>query len=259
MALEAVRSQLEELPPEVGPSPAGVEEETIAQALLSSTVVTGSPFDEPEGGSDQVIPDTRPTFVDVPLFSEPSSEPLPTEKPAPVVRPVVEKIPSTRVTERPFVGSVAEEEPVVEEARGSRRGLLVFIVILLVAAAVAFFLMRKSSPVNEPVITQTATTQPIDTTAQPLPPVVKSSMAINSFPWSEVTSVRNVESGESLALNNVVTPARIDVAAGTYDVTLRRADGQSVTRRVDVSSAGGDLNVQFDGAGNMTPSFGGAP
>ena len=87
-------------------------------------------------------------------------------------------------------------------------------------------------------------------------------MALNAFPWGEVTSIRNVTSGAAVELKApFVTPGPIDLAPGTYEITLSNPSFRSpITRRVAVKAGEEQLiNVQFaDAATAAVPRFEGA-
>ncbi len=91
-------------------------------------------------------------------------------------------------------------------------------------------------------------------------PVAQGRVAINAFPWANVTSVRNLENDQTVDIGaNVVTPAPLDLAPGRYEVTLANPNfPKPITRTVDVSSGGNvDLFVTFsDPASASVPDFG---
>jgi hypothetical protein len=89
-------------------------------------------------------------------------------------------------------------------------------------------------------------------------------VAINAFPWGEVTSIRNVGNGATIDLNSpFVTPAPVDLAPGTYEITLSNPSFRSpITRKVDVKAGEEQLvNVEFADPATATlpPLAGGTP
>ena len=84
----------------------------------------------------------------------------------------------------------------------------------------------------------------------PAKPVVaaRAHLGINAFPWGEVTAIRNVGSGETVAMSApVVTPAPIELAPGTYEITLTNPKYPQPLRRT-VSLRPGEeqaINVTF--------------
>jgi hypothetical protein len=84
-------------------------------------------------------------------------------------------------------------------------------------------------------------------------------LGINAFPWANVTSIRNLDSGQNVAISTLVTPAPVDLAPGRYEVTLSNPQfRQPITRTVAIA-AGEDetLNVTFrDPASATLPDFG---
>ena len=84
----------------------------------------------------------------------------------------------------------------------------------------------------------------------PPPPVAAAPgrIALNAFPWGEVTSIRNVANGSTIELRApFVTPAPVDLAPGTYEITLSNPAFRSpITRKVDVKAGQEQLlNVAF--------------
>ena len=92
--------------------------------------------------------------------------------------------------------------------------------------------------------------------------VARARLGVNAFPWGEVTAIRNVGSGETVAMSGpVVTPAPIDLAPGTYEITLTNPKFAQPLRKT-VSLRPGDeqaINVSFvDPASVSLPRFDGA-
>lgn len=118
-------------------------------------------------------------------------------------------------------------------------------------AIVGATMMRK----NEPAASSTAPT------AASVIPAMQGHLGIHAYPWANVTSIRNVDNGEPIALKGpLVTPTPIDLAPGKYEVTLSNpAFDKPITRSVEVR-AGEDqlLNIAFsDAAKAQLPNFGG--
>lgn len=117
--------------------------------------------------------------------------------------------------------------------------------LIVVVAGVAFWQRRKPAP------------RP----ATP-PAVARARLGINAFPWGVVTNIRNVDSGETVALGApVVTPAPVELAPGTYEITLTNPKYPQALRRT-VSLRPGeeqDINVAFvDPSSVSLPRFDGA-
>ena len=82
----------------------------------------------------------------------------------------------------------------------------------------------------------------------PSPPVVTARVAINAWPWGEVTSIRNVKDGKSVELKSpLITPAPIDLAPGRYEITFSNPAYQTpITKTVDVAAGDQQLvTAQF--------------
>ena len=81
----------------------------------------------------------------------------------------------------------------------------------------------------------------------PIPTLQPGHIAINAFPWGEITSVRNVASGKLESIEKTVTPAPFELAPGKYEITLSNpAFGAPIVQVVDVRAGEEQLvNVQF--------------
>jgi hypothetical protein len=90
-------------------------------------------------------------------------------------------------------------------------------------------------------------------------PVAQGRIAVNAFPWANVTSVRNADSGAAVDIGtNVVTPTPLDLPPSRYEVTLANPNfAAPITRTVSVASGGNvDLFVTFsDPASASVPDF----
>ena len=185
----------------------------------------------------------------------------------------VEQSAPTVATEKPraAVGKtldrvhVDESAPLAEEPRRSSWPLYAVAVVLAIVAAVTWMLVR---PRPEPTVPVAQTTVPIvastmtTTTTTITPPTAAEPghLGINAFPWAEVTSVKNLDNGQTVDIGaNVLTPAPLDLAPGRYEVTLTNPKfARPITRTVSVQ-AGADetLYVNFgDPASASVPDFG---
>jgi len=96
-----------------------------------------------------------------------------------------------------------------------------------------------------------------------LPPVAVAPgrVALNAFPWGEVTSIRNVANGATIEMKTpFVTPAPVDLAPGTYEITLSNPSFRSpITRKIDVKAGQEQVvNVAFTDPSTATlPQLGG--
>jgi hypothetical protein len=126
--------------------------------------------------------------------------------------------------------------------------------VLVIGGATIMMLRRKAPPPEVPA--QTAVTATAAVTAP-----ATGRLAINAFPWANVTSIRNLDSGESVKIDELITPAPVDLAPGTYEVTLANpAFRKPIIKRVDVAAGREELlNVHFtDPALASFPRFDGA-
>jgi len=127
------------------------------------------------------------------------------------------------------------------------------IVAIVIAAGAYVMLTKTSKPSAQP--------NPIVTKPVTPAPVVRARLGINAFPWGEVTSIRNVASGESISLSApIVTPAPVELAPGKYEITLSNPSFRTpVTKTVDVRSGDQSITIQFtDPANAKLPRFDGA-
>ncbi len=143
----------------------------------------------------------------------------------------------------------------VPAPRRSMAGLIVIVLMIIAAAAIAAFLLRKPAP------PESNKTSPKKSEAARAVAVAPGCVALNAFPWGEVTSIRNVANGATVELQSpFVTPAPVDLAPGTYEITLSNPSYRSpITRKVDVKAGQEQLiNVAFaDPATATLPQLGG--
>jgi hypothetical protein len=107
------------------------------------------------------------------------------------------------------------------------------IVVLLIAAG-AYFATRK-----EPVPVATTTVVPsgtdVTTTAVAPMPADKGLLLLSASPWGDIERIVNTTDNKEIALDeNLSTPARIELAPGNYDITLRDAQGRPKTVAVKI-------------------------
>ncbi len=171
---------------------------------------------------------------------------------------------------------VHPQEQAASEARPrSRTGLSVLAVVILALAAGAGWLylrMRDEAPARTDTASSsqtasgsTSASTTVSTTATSADPVAvvpatSGHLGINAFPWANVTSVRNLDNGQTVDIGtDVITPAPMDLAPGRYEVTLANPGfAKPITRTIDVAAgAEAMLNVHFtDPAAAAVPDFG---
>jgi hypothetical protein len=125
------------------------------------------------------------------------------------------------------------------------------------AAVIVLVLLMSMWNRDEPQTLQAAVPRPA--TASILVPAATGRVGINAFPWATVQEVRNVATGETVAIEaGLVTPAPIELAPGRYEITLANPSfGNPVKQVVDVSAGRDELvNVHFtDPATASLPSL----
>ena len=183
--------------------------------------------------------------------------------PLPVAAEITDE--ATRVAFEPNAETVVSIEQHVEcgnevaagkaPARVGAVPIAAAIVLALLAAGGWMLTRERPAPARPVRVQQAAVLLP--------PPVAQGRVAINAFPWANVTSVRNVASGITVDIGaNVVTPAPLDLPPGRYAITLAHPDfTQPITRTVSIASGGNaELYVTFsDPASASVPDFGVAP
>lgn len=124
--------------------------------------------------------------------------------------------------------------------------------VLAIIAAAGWMLTRERPAPPQPQA-------PAPVTAAVLP-VAQGTIAVNAFPWANVTSVRDLDRNVTVDIGaNVITPTPLDLPPGRYEVTLANPGfTQPITRAVSVESGGTvDLHVTFsDPASVSIPDFG---
>lgn len=117
--------------------------------------------------------------------------------------------------------------------------------VLLVVAAVLTYVFWPGRPEPSAVV-QTPVTS---TTAAPAEEVVVAApgrVGLQAFPWAEVVSIRNVESGESVELGTpIVTPGSVELAPGRYEITVRHPDATEPQAKTVEVVSGGQAVVSF--------------
>ncbi len=150
---------------------------------------------------------------------------------------------------------VASAEELPPAKKGSPWLLYAAAAVLAVVASVGGWMLTRERPAP-----RAALPAPAPLTASVVLPVGPGRVAVNAFPWANVTSVRNADSGATIDIGaNVVTPAPLDLAPGRYEVTLANPNfPQPIMRTVVVASGGNvDLHVTFsDPAVASVPDFG---
>jgi hypothetical protein len=125
------------------------------------------------------------------------------------------------------------------------------VAIILIAAGISMFRHRgetASAAVATPVQASVVATVP-------------GRIGIQAYPWANVTSIRNLQNGEPVRLSApLVTPAPLDLAPGTYEITLSNpVFSKSIVKTIEVKPGEEQMiNVAFSDASRAPlPNFGG--
>jgi tRNA A-37 threonylcarbamoyl transferase component Bud32 len=147
------------------------------------------------------------------------------------------------------VSIALSESPAIATPRPRR--LFPFIVPLAVIAALAIgaatMLQNRSEPLS-------IAPRPRRVDASVVA-IAQGHLGINAYPWANVTSIRNLDSGRTVALKvPLVTPAPIDLAPGRYELTLSNpAYPKPIVKMVDVKAGQEQtLYVPFADASQLT-------
>jgi serine/threonine protein kinase len=225
------------------------------------------------------LPDTPVLPGSVAVLAEATTQKTSVEQPAAEQRTQVEQtnVP-TVATRSPAPAQqtlrrveVAEEEVVdaamPPEPAPRRTAWTLFAgAIVLALLVVAGWMLLRPRPEPTVPVTQTrsieASTMTATTTLPDSPiPVAQGHLGINAFPWGRVTSVRNLDNGQSVEIGqDLVTPAVLDLAPGRYEITLSNPEyARPITRTVSLEAGvEAPLWVNFtDGAEAKVPDFGG--
>jgi serine/threonine-protein kinase len=204
------------------------------------------------------IPQDAPTIVTVTPATAMAPKAVPTQKPLDRGADAVPRLQPARV------------QPAAQAKPRSRSGLLAAAAVVVVVLVLGGWMMARNKPPidgglgQQPVQASTVSipTQPVGTPTATATVIAGKAgrLGINAFPWAQVTSIRNVESGQAVEIGSgVVTPAPVDLAPGRYEVTLTNPQFRQPIRRTVSIEAGVDetLTVHFRDPGSAAlPDFG---
>src|SRR5688572_4825199 len=183
-ALDAIAPLLSETagaPPPLPPSSEVTNEATRAAERRSHEAAT----------IVSIAQDAPTIAADVSLANEPAKKTLDRRGMNP---------PETPIARRP----IQKEKP-------RRSMLLPVAALLLIALGVGgWMMMRKSAGVESPVVQAVAQASTVTLSAQNVP-AQQGRLGINAFPWANVTSIRNLDSGQNVAIASLVTPTPVDL------------------------------------------------
>lgn len=118
----------------------------------------------------------------------------------------------------------------------TRRSGIAVVAVLAIAVAVGAVALRRHASTGEFALLDPASGH----------------LAINAYPWANVTSIRNLATGAAVELDGpLVTPATaVNLAPGRYEVTLANPHFEERIDRIVEVPAKGDalLNVEFSPA-----------
>ncbi len=153
--------------------------------------------------------------------------------------------------------SLGETPPTIEIRNQPWRRYLPH--IAAAAGVVIVLVLLVSMWSREEPQTLQAAVPPRAARASVLVPAATGRVGINAFPWATVLEVRNVATGETVAIEaGLVTPAPIELAPGRYEITLSNPSFRDPVKEVVEVTAGHDelINVHFtDPATASLPSL----
>ncbi len=146
-----------------------------------------------------------------------------------------------------------------EEPPARSHALLWIVLVLAVALGGGFVYLRWSGGRAPDVSEPTSATTSASVTPVPSP-AGSIRLGLNAFPWGEVVAIRNVASGQPVALpSDLTTPASIELPPGRYEVVMRNpAFGDARTTTVDLQRGRfASVMIRFRDPGQDEQFFGG--
>lgn len=206
--------------PGTGTTPPRPSTEVIPKTRVAPTVVaTQTP--------PPILPDSGPSSAGTVITPHPSLPP----QTGPTM-PAYQEISATPAATRPKTPSVWTPE--------TRKLLLMAsagIAAVILFSFVAFTAWKKlRTPDAPPAIVEPVKPQPkpIEKGEPPAPPtIVKGSISLNVQPWAEVREMKD-EQGNLIPTNALITPCKLDVPAGKYNIVLTNPQYKTLTLQVEV-------------------------
>jgi eukaryotic-like serine/threonine-protein kinase len=122
--------------------------------------------------------------------------------------------------------------PLTLSSAGVSRWLPAIIVaVLLVSAALAVFLKTVPHAAEE--------------VASQAPPLALGAVGVHAFPWGEIVDVRDLASGRKLNRDGQLTPARLELPPGRYQITVFASVTGSEEKKNVTVAAGGQQIISF--------------
>ncbi len=87
--------------------------------------------------------------------------------------------------------------------------------------------------------------------------IVGGELALNAFPWGEVTEIREIHSGKTVPATGTVTPVTLQLSPGTYRIVVRHPTFGEKVETVSIRAGGTQtMNLQLmSGDRSIVPSF----
>ena len=207
-----------------------LDTETVPATLSSAAATVATQASPSASEATAVVSERWTSTIEIDSSALPST----------TIQPLAEVTAVTAVTEMP---SSARRWPV----------MVVAAIALVLLIGGGFLMMNRHAA--DPVASAPASTNMSVVAPQ------QGHLGINAFPWGEVTSIRNVDSGEAIELKSpIVTPAPLDLPPGNYEVTLSNPKSKTAVSRTVSVRAGetSQIHVPFDDPEQAAlPSFGG--
>jgi serine/threonine protein kinase len=174
--------------------------------------------------------------------------------------PVAMKKPATKKTlDRSGAERAGNDAP-----QSRRSPMLAIAAVLAIVLGIGGWMAMRNRSLNDAQAPVTQTVTQASTVSLPSQEPVSSQpgyLGINAFPWANVTSIRNLDNGQDVAIeSSLVTPTPpVDLAPGRYEVTLMNPQfTKPITRTVAIAPGAEEtLNVTFrDPASATVPDFG---
>lgn len=189
--------------------------------------------EQDEGGDElhrATVEMERPPEVDAILQWETLQDPDPA--PVPAEPRLALKTLESVASNDPY--SMRHEEASATAVRPKRLGIAALAAAVLIALVLVFFnpwtKEKEEDAAGTTGVVETSTSTPV--AARP------AVLALNAYPWAEVTRIMNTETGQAVAMEApLITPAATELEAGSWEIHFENPESkQPIIRRVKVAS-----------------------
>jgi serine/threonine protein kinase len=249
--LMQVLNKIQEPDATIIPSPKTPLPYSIGRTPLPShrrTPLPSSP-QSPRPSAAMELPKTKTagaaTQTPPPILNQPESESATVITPPPGLPPQTGPTRPAYRDAQPAAGLKSPPQPVRVQSPKSRQTLLIasgifFITALLLTIAVTAWKKLQTPQTPTPQVTSPVTQAPAPVQTpqakkpEPAPvPAVTGWVALNIQPWAEIREVKD-SSGKIVPSNSLVTPCKLQLPAGKYQITLANPDFKNLILNVEI-------------------------